>query len=81
MIADPDAATRPVFDFQKRCMGMSLAGDYWYFKGFDVTNSADALNGIKVSGSYNTLDRVQSYRNGNTGIQIGSLLGTDGWEE
>ncbi len=81
MIADPDAATRPVFDFQKRCMGMSLAGDYWYFKGFDVTNSADALNGIKVSGSYNTLDRVQSYRNGNTGIQIGRLLGTDGWEE
>ncbi|MDE7321398.1 MAG: fibronectin type III domain-containing protein [Lachnospiraceae bacterium] len=81
MIADPDAATRPVFDFQKRCMGMSLAGDYWYFKGFDVTNSADALNGIKVSGSYNTLDRIQTYRNGNTGLQIGRLLVADGWDE
>lgn len=81
MIADPDAATRPVFDFQKRCLGMSLAGDYWYFRGFDVTNSSDAQDGIKVSGSYNTLDRIQAYRNGNTGIQIGRLLGTDGWEE
>lgn len=81
MIADPDAAARPVFDFQKRCMGVSIAGDYWYFKGFDVTNSADALNGVKVSGSYNTLDRIQTYRNGNTGLQIGRLLGTDGWDE
>ncbi len=81
MIADPDAATRPVFDFQKLCMGMSLSGDYWYFKGFDVANSADAQTGIKISGSYNTLDRVQAYRNGNTGIQIGRLLGSDGWDE
>lgn len=42
MIADPEAATRPVLDFQGRCAGMILAGDYWYFQGFDVTRSANA---------------------------------------
>ncbi|MCM1434411.1 MAG: fibronectin type III domain-containing protein, partial [Clostridiales bacterium] len=51
MIADPNAEERPVFDFQWSCPGMVLAGDYWYFKGFDVTHSADAQKGVQVSGS------------------------------
>lgn len=46
MIADKNATERPVFDFQKKCAGMILAGNYWYFQGFDVTNSADATKGI-----------------------------------
>lgn len=78
MIADPEAATRPVLDFQGRCAGMILAGDYWYFQGFDVTRSANAQKGIQVSGSYNTVDNVMTYRNGNTGIQISRYKSTDG---
>ena len=39
MVADTEASSRPVFDFQGLCAGMVLAGDYWYFQGFDVTNS------------------------------------------
>ncbi len=81
MIADPDATTRPVFDFDGKCAGMVLAGDYWYFQGFDVTRSADAQKGIQVSGNHNTLDRIQAYRNGNTGIQISRYLGTDKFDQ
>ncbi len=77
MIADPEAGSRPVFDFGGKCAGMILAGDYWYFRGFDVTRSADAQKGIQVSGNHNILDRIKAYKNGNTGIQISRYLGTD----
>ena len=81
MVADPEAETRPVFDFGGYCAGMILAGDYWYFKGFDVTRSADAQKGIQVSGNYNVLDRINTYKNGNTGIQISRYLSTDLYED
>ncbi len=81
MIADPDASSRPVLDFGGNCAGMILAGDYWYFYGFDVTNSANAQKGIQVSGSYNTLDNIMTYKNGNTGIQISRYKTTDLWED
>lgn len=81
MIADPEAATRPVLDFQGRCAGMILAGNYWYFQGFDVTRSANAQKGIQVSGSYNTVDNVVTYKNGNTGLQISRYKSTDNWED
>ena len=81
MIADPEAATRPVLDFQGRCAGIILSGDYWYFQGFDVTRSANAQKGIQVSGSYNTVDNVMTYKNGNTGLQISRYKSTDNWED
>ena len=71
MIAeDSDQSNRPVFDFGGKYTGMTLSGNYWYFKGFDVTNSKDAQKGIQVSGKYNVLDQVNAYKNGNTGIQV-----------
>ncbi|MCD8379001.1 MAG: fibronectin type III domain-containing protein [Lachnospiraceae bacterium] len=81
MIADPEAVSRPVFDFGGACAGMVLAGDYWYFYGFDVTNSANSQKGIQVSGSHNTLDSIMAYKNGNTGIQISRYKSTDLWED
>lgn len=81
MIADPDSTSRPVLDFQGRCAGIILAGDYWYFQGFDVTRSANAQKGIQVSGSYNTVDNVMTYKNGNTGLQISRYKSTDNWED
>lgn len=81
MIADPNAEERPVLDFQWSCSGMVLAGDYWYFKGFDVTHSADAQKGVQVSGSNNVLDQINTYHNGNTGMQISRLLSTDLWDD
>ena len=80
MIADPEATTRPVFDFQGLSAGMIIGGDYWYFKGFDVTNSANAQKGIQVSGNHNTLDLIEAYHNGNTGVQISRLNSSDTFE-
>ena len=80
MMADPNATERPVLDFNWTCAGMVLAGDYWYFKGFDVTHSADALKGVQVSGSHNVLDQINTYHNGNTGIQISRYLSSDTWD-
>ncbi len=77
MIADPNAATRPVLDFQGESSGIVHGGDYWYFAGFDVTNSQDTQKGFQVSGNYNTLDRIHAYRNGSTGIQISRYSGAD----
>ena len=81
MVADPDAKTRPVIDFQGLCTGMTIGGDYWYFKGFDVTGSADGQKGLQVSGSHNTLDQIETYHNGNTGLQISRLNVTDTYAE
>ncbi len=77
MVADPEAATRPVFDFQGACAGIVHGGDYWYFNGFDVTNSANGQKGFQVSGDHNTLDRIEAYHNGNTGIQISRYSSAD----
>ena len=73
MVADPEATSRPVFDFNKVCEGFRLGGNYWYVKGFDVTNTGNGLAGFRVCGNYNTLDLIEAYNNGNTGIQISAF--------
>ncbi len=77
MIADPEAETRPVLDFKGMCAGIVHGGDYWYFAGFDVTNSQAGQKGFQVSGDYNVLDQINTYRNGNSGIQISRYSGAD----
>ncbi len=77
MIADPNAATRPVLDFQQQSAGIVHGGDYWYFEGFDVTRAANGQKGFQVSGHYNTLENIHTYYNGNTGIQISRYAGSD----
>ncbi|MBE6960532.1 MAG: right-handed parallel beta-helix repeat-containing protein [Ruminococcaceae bacterium] len=77
MIADPEAATRPVIDFQGLYSGITHGGDYWYFYGFDVTGSVDGQKGFQVSGNNNILDQINTYYNGNTGIQISRYNGKD----
>ena len=81
MMADPDGESRPVFDFGRNCEGMVLAGDYWYVQGFDVTNSANGKDGMRLSGSHCTIDDVHTYHNGNTGLQISRFTSTDTREE
>ena len=81
MIADPEANSRPVFDFQGLVAGIVHGGDYWYFSGFDVTRSANMQKGFQVSGNYNVLDGINAYYNGNTGIQISRYSGYDLFED
>ena len=80
-VADPEADTRPVFDFNKTGTGMTFAGDYWYLQGFDVTNTANGSKGLQISGDHCIVDRVNAYNNGNTGIQISRYKGTDTMED
>ncbi|MBD5522334.1 MAG: hypothetical protein HDR03_14110 [Lachnospiraceae bacterium] len=75
-----DPSTRPVFNFNRQCEGIVAAGDYWYLKGFDVTGSANAKDGMRISGSHNVIEQVNAYMNGNTGIQISRYSGSDTWD-
>ena len=61
---------RAIFDFNKKCAGFVLAGNYWYINGIDCTHSGNSLKGIQVSGSHITLEDIRTYENGNTGIQV-----------
>ena len=81
LMADPEAKTRPVLDFDKKGSGMTIAGDYWILDGFDVTNSKDASKGITISGSNCIIQNVNTYKNGNSGINIGRWKGQDLWDE
>ncbi len=58
------------FDFGRSGTGFELWGDYWNLSFINVTNSADGSKGMQVSGSHNTLERMNFYNNGNTGLQV-----------
>lgn len=70
MMADPNAKTRPVIDMQKQVNGITAAGNYWYFKGFDVTNSVNKNGGFHLCGSNCVLDGINAYENGDSGIYV-----------
>lgn len=72
---------RPVLDFGKKSKGLTLAADYWHYRGFDVTNTMRAERGVHLTGSHNVLERLSIHHNGNTGFQISRLLDSDLWEE
>ncbi len=81
LIGDPEAKTRPVIDFEGLYDGLTHAGDYWYFRGFDVTGSRNMQKGFQVSGNNNILDQIHTYENGNSGIQLSRLSGSDLFED
>ncbi len=76
MMAAPEATgtNRPVLNFGqstiKNDTAFIMAGDYWYFKGFDVMGSRDGQKGVLLGGSHNILNDVRTYLNGNTGLQV-----------
>ena len=76
MIADPNAKSRPVLDFQRLSAGIVHGGNHWFFSGFDVTNTQNKQKGFQVSGNNNVLEDILAYYNGDTGIQISRYSGT-----
>ena len=74
MKADPQAQERPVLNFGQNTIkndtAFTMAGNYWYFQGFDVMGSRDGQKGILLGGSHNILNDVRTYLNGNTGLQV-----------
>lgn len=61
---------KAVFDFGKTGSGWEIGGDYWQISGIEVCRSSDGNPGIRLSGHYNRLERIVTWGNGNTGLQI-----------
>ncbi len=59
-----------VLDFNRTGTGLTIWGDYWHFKYINITGSADGSKGCQLSGSYNLLEQMNFYNNGNTGLQV-----------
>lgn len=70
LVADPDAKTRPIIDFDKQSEGVVHSGNYWHVKGINFTRSAADTKGYTVGGSHNTIENVWTYEHGDTGLQI-----------
>lgn len=68
--ADPAAKTRPVIDFDRKTEGVVHSGNYWHVNGIDFTQSAGNTKGYTVGGSFNIIENIQTYANGDTGLQI-----------
>lgn len=79
MIGDPDKRT--VLDFNGFVAAIVASGDFWYFQDFDVIRCKDGEKGVQVSGSYCVYDRINTYRNGSTGLQICRASGTDTYRD
>ena len=73
MVSNPENRTRPVINFQGLSAGIVLSADRWYLCGFDCTGSASNEYGIHLTGSFNVLENLEIYRNGNTGLHVSSL--------
>lgn len=60
-------------DASKR--GIVLDGNYWYFKGFEITKAAD--NGMLLSGDNNRIEMMVFNDNQDTGLQISRYKTSD----
>ena len=78
LIADPDATERPLIDFDKKSEGVVHSGNYWHVEGIDFARSAGNTKGYTIGGSYNTIENIRTFENGDTGLQISR---TDIYEE
>ncbi|GAB6899116.1 cellulose-binding protein [Kineosporia succinea] len=63
----------PVLDFSAQAVadsnrGLALNGDYWHLTGFTVQHAGD--NGIAIGGSHNTVERIVTAFNHDSGLQI-----------
>jgi hypothetical protein len=71
--------SKPVLDFGKKTPGVSILGSRWKFYGIDITGALSI--GLKISGNYNIIESINTYFNGDTGLQISGLTSEkiDSW--
>ena len=72
LVAEAGGA-RPVIDFSKskaKVTAVNLYGSYWTLEGFDITGTPGDVKALQVAGNYNEIRMVDTYLNGDTGIQI-----------
>lgn len=68
---------RPVLDFSKTSNtdGFTVIADHWNIYGLDITNAP--LKGLIINGNYNIVELVNTYANGDTGLQISRFSGEE----
>ena len=73
VLKSEDPKNRAVIDFKgskASVTGFNLYGSYWTIENIDITGTPDDCKGIQVAGHYNELRMVDTYLNGDTGIQV-----------
>lgn len=61
---------RAVLNFANSGGGMQVWGNYWLIENIDVTATPGNVKGLQIAGNYNIVSGINSYKNGDTGIQI-----------
>lgn len=73
VLKSQDPNNRAVIDFngsKAKVSGFNLYGSYWTIENIDITGTPDDCKAIQVAGHHNILRMVDTYMNGDTGIQI-----------
>ncbi|MCR4821914.1 MAG: right-handed parallel beta-helix repeat-containing protein [Treponema sp.] len=69
--ADPN--NRAILDYsgsKATVSALNLYGDYWTIENIDITRTPDDCKALQIAGAYNEIRMVDTYLNGDTGIQI-----------
>lgn len=73
VLKSEDPNKRAVIDFSSAKTGttaFNLFGSYWTIEDIDITKTPDDCKALQIAGNYNQIIRVDTYLNGDTGIQI-----------
>lgn len=68
-----DPQNRAILDFggsKATVTAFNLYGNYWTIENIDITRTPDDCKAIQIAGAYNEVRMVDTYLNGDTGIQI-----------
>ena len=61
---------RAILDFAGCRGNFEMWGSYWHVYGIDVCNTDGNIKGIQVAGHHNIFELVNTYKNGDTGLQV-----------
>ncbi|WP_407425148.1 right-handed parallel beta-helix repeat-containing protein [Treponema sp.] len=73
VLKSADPANRAVLDFngsKATVTAFNLYGNYWTIENIDITGTPDDCKALQIAGNYNEIRMVDTYLNGDTGIQI-----------
>ncbi len=65
-----ESGGRAILDFAGAGGNFELWGDYWHIYGIDVRNTDGNIKGMQIAGHNNIIELVNTYDNGDTGIQV-----------
>ena len=64
-------------DFKNTGKGFFARGNYWNMSRINITRTADKATAMMLTGSYNTLERMNFYNNGNSGLLVSASTGLE----